>query len=209
MKPIDALARPPVRRISKAPILGLLALILGALPTACASSPYYDVQERWTREADAYLDLSASALIAATLKVEPFRRAYVDEYARLFALTPEQKVSLLEAELEEDRQTLTVIVAFYTADQAWNDLNPARGMWEVRLESGRGDIVQPFSVTRLDKRNPTWRTLFPFYAQHHVLYELRFERMLPDGRPIARGGEALALVIAGAPARMRLRWTIP
>ena len=200
---------PIARRVAQGPRLTLLALVLGALSTACASSPYFDIQERWTRKADAYVDLSAAALIAATLKVEPFRRAYVDEYARLFELTPEQKVSLLEAELEEERQTLTVIVAFYTADPAWNDLNPARGMWEVRLESGRGDTVQPFSVTRLDKRNPTWRTLYPFYEQHHVLYELRFERMLPDGRPIARGGEALALVIAGAPARVRLRWTIP
>lgn len=189
--------------------IGLAALVAGALTVGCASSPYYAEQERWTRDADAYVQFSATALVVATLRVEPFRRAYVDEYARLFALTPEQKVSLLEAELEEDRQTMSVIVAFYTADTAWNDLNPARGIWEVRLESARGDTAQPYSVTRLDKRNPTWRTLYPYYEQHHVLYELRFERILPDGRPLARGGEALDLVIAGAPTRIRLRWTMP
>lgn len=198
-----------MRRTEPRARLVALALVFGALTVGCASSPYQDVQERWTREDDAYVQFSAAAMVAATLKVEPFRRAYVDEYARLFALTPEQKVSLLEAELEEDRQTMSVIVAFYTADPAWNDLNPARGIWEVRLESARGDTVQPYSVTRLDKRNPTWRTLYPYYEQHHVLYELRFERILPDGRPLARGGEALDLVIAGAPTRIRLRWTMP
>lgn len=185
------------------------ALSLVSLLGACASSPYYDHQKRWTRDVDAYEAFEAKALVTATLKVEPFRRAYVDEYARLFQLAPEQKMSLLEAELEEDRRTLTVVVAFYTQDPAWNDLNPARGIWEVRIENGRGDITPPYSVTRLDKRNPTWRTLFPYFRQHHVLYELRFERMLPDGRPIARSGEMLALVIAGAPTRVRLSWTMP
>lgn len=189
------------------PLVGL-ALAL-ALVACASSSPYYDVQDRWTRDADAYEQFQTKALVAATLKVEPFRRAYVDEYARLFALAPEQKAALLEAELEEDRQTLVVIVAFYTEENAWNDLNPARGIWEVRLENERGDIAQPFTVTRLNKRNPTWRTLFPYAKQHHILYELRFERNLPDGRPIARGGEALDLVIAGAPTRVRMRWTMP
>jgi len=79
----------------------------------------------------------------------------------------------------------------------------------VRIENGLGDIAQPFQVTRLNKRNPTWRTLYPFLRAHHVFYELRFERSLPDGRPIARGGETLDLVIAGAPTRIRLQWTIP
>ena len=186
-----------------------LALLLTASLQACASSPYEGVQEHWTRAEDGYEEFEAKALVAATLKTEPFRRAYVDEYARLFELAPEQKVGLLEAELEEDRKTIVVMVAFYTQEPAWNDLNPARGIWEVRIENSRGDIAQPFQVTRLNKRNPTWRTLYPFLKKHHVFYELRFERALPDGRPIARGGETLDLVIAGAPTRMRLRWTIP
>jgi hypothetical protein len=187
----------------------LLVLAAGAALGACGSSPYYAEQERWTRSVDAYESFEAKALVAATLKVEPFRRAYVEEYARLFQLAPEQKVALLESELEEDRRTLTLVVAFYTQDPSWNDLNPARGIWEVRIENGRGDNTPPFSVSRLNKRNPTWRTLYPFFRQHHMLYELRFERMLPDGRPIARGGEPLELVIAGAPTRMRMRWHMP
>lgn len=198
-----------MRRPDPSSLFVSLALLLTAALQACASSPYGDIQEHWTRAEDGYEDFEAKALVAATLKTEPFRRAYVDEYARLFELAPEQKGGLLESELEEDRKTIVVMVAFYTQEPAWNDLNPARGIWEVRIENGRGDIAQPFQVTRLNKRNPTWRTLYPFLKAHHVFYELRFERSLPDGRPIARGGETLDLVIAGAPTRIRLQWTVP
>ena len=86
------------------------------------------MQEHWTRSEDGYEELEARALVAATLKTEPFRRAYVEEYARLFQLAPEQKVGLLEAELEEDRKTIVVMVAFYTQEPACNDLDSARGI---------------------------------------------------------------------------------
>jgi len=186
-----------------------LALLVGLLLCACGSSQYERIRDDWTRDRQSYEDLSAKAFATVTLKVEPFRRAYVDEYARLFALTAEQREALLESELEEDKTDLVTVVSFYTPVPAWNDLNPARGIWEVRLESTRGDYVAPYRVTRLDKRNPTWGALYPFVDPYHVLYELRFERQLPDGRPIAGPGEELALVIAGAPTRIRLTWILP
>lgn len=199
--------RPGARRLHL--LAALATLGLGVTTAGCGSSRYERVRDAWTRDHQSYEELQTRAFATVTLKVEPFRRAFVDEYGRLFALTPEQKLALLESELEEDKKDLVTIVSFYTPVASWNDLNPARGIWEVRLESDRGDIVQPYSVTRLDRRNPTWRTLYPYIDPHHILYELRFERQLPDGRPIARTGERIALVIAGAPARMRLNWLMP
>ena len=155
-----ARAAGPAARLARTTGLRGLALawVCGAL-AACASSSYGDAQGEWTRSKDAYDGFEVKAFAAATLKVQPFRRAYVDEYARLFALTKEQRESMLEGELDEDRQSLVVMVAFYTPQSSWNDLNPARGIWEVRLENGFGDIVHPFAVTRVSLRNPTWQTL--------------------------------------------------
>ncbi len=183
-----------------------LAVLLGL---GCATSPYDAARTDWTRSEQAYDQFQARAFATATLKVEPFRRAWVAEYGRLFDLTAEQREGLLEAELEEDRLHLVALVAFYTPQPSWNDLNPSRGVWEVRLENARGDASAPFSVRRLDTRNPTWKALLPWLDPYHTLYELRFERQLPDGRPLARGGESLDLVIAGAPAQIRMRWTVP
>jgi hypothetical protein len=186
-------------------VVGLVVLTLAG----CGSSHYEQVRKTWTRDRQAYEDLGARAFATVTLKVEPFRRAYVDEYARLFALTAEQREALLENELEEDKKDLVTVVSFYTPQPSWNDLNPARGIWEVRLESARGDYVAPYRVTRLDRRNPTWGALYPYVDPYHVLYELRFERQLPDGRSIAGPGEELTLIIAGAPTQIRLSWVMP
>ena len=185
------------------------AFVLVTMLAACGASHYEQVRDTWTRERHGYQDVSARAFATVTLKVEPFRRAYVDEYARLFSLTAEQREALLESELDEDKKDLVTIVSFYTPKPSWNDLNPARGIWEVRLESARGDYVAPYRVTRLDKRNPTWAALYPFVDPYHVLYELRFERQLPDGRPIAGPGDELRLVIAGAPTQLELSWVLP
>lgn len=198
-----------MRRSEPSGLWPALALPLLLVVAGCGSSRYEQVRDTWTRQEKAYADLQARAFATVTLKVEPFRRAYVDEYARLFELTAEQREALLESELEDDRKDLVTIVAFYTPLPAWNDLNPARGIWEVRLETERGDYAAPYSVQRLDRRNPTWAALYPLVDPYHVLYELRFERALPDGRPLAASGDTLTLVIAGAPTRIRLHWTMP
>lgn len=183
------------------------------MPAAgCASSlsgDYDDQREKWTRSEEAYDGFEARAFVDATLKVEPFRRAYVHEYARLYDLTPVQEADLLSAELDEERRNLVVVVSLYTPQRNWNDLNPTRGFWEVRLENAHGDTATPYSVTRLDSRNPAFRRLYPTFGSHDTLYELRFEKMLPDERPIAAKGDKLSLVIAGAPVRVRLSWTMP
>lgn len=187
----------------------IAAFALAVFSAACGASAYEVERDAWTRTEEAFENFEARAFVDATLKVEPYRRAYVREYARLYDLTAAQEADLLTAELEDDRDNLVVIVSLFTPERRWNDLNPARGFWEVRLQNGRGDTMPPYSVTRLDARNPAWRTLFPTFGPHDVLYELRFERMLPDSRPLAARGDTLTLVVAGAPVRVRLDWSMP
>jgi len=188
----------------KALLVGLLGLL-----GACGSTAYESALDTWTRKKDAYSDFEARAFVDATLKVEPFRRAYVHEYARLYDLTAAQEADLLSAELAEARNDLVVIVAFYTPERRWNDLNPARGYWEVRLQNAHGDTAPVKSVVRLDSRNPAWRWLYPYFGKHHNLYELRFDKLLPDQRALDAPGEKLTLVIAGAPVQVHLDWQIP
>ena len=65
----------------------MVAAVAPGAMVACGSSTYGDVQETWTRSKDAYDGFEVKAFAAATLKVLPFRNAYVEEYTRLFALT--------------------------------------------------------------------------------------------------------------------------
>ena len=189
---------------------GLLAAALLALALAgCASSPYGQVHDRWTQREDAYSGWQASTLVRATLKSEAFRRAYVAEYARVFALNAEQQATLLDAELEEQAESWVVVVALYTSEAAANDLDPAHGHWSVRLEGPDGRWNLPAAVRELPRKSPTWRHFFPAFEVHFRLHELRFSRRTPEGLPLAAPGEPLSLVIAGPPAQLRLRWTAP
>ena len=187
----------------------LVLVAVAATIAGCATSAYEAEHERWTRNVESFESFEARAFVDATLKVEAFRRAYVREYARIYSLTPTQESELLAAELEDDKKSLVVIVAFYTPERRWNDLNPAKGLWEVRLENGHGDYVQPSDVGRLDAKNPTWHALYPDFDVHDVLYELRFDRTVRGGQPLVASGDTLTLVIAGAPTRVRLSWQMP
>jgi len=186
-----------------------LALGVALALTGCASSTYDTERERWTRHEESYDRLASRAFIHATLKTEPFRRAYVEEYARLFDMDGEQTAAMLEVELEEAREAWVVVTSFYTPNQRANDLNPAKGFWEVRLEGEGGARARPSRVTRLKARDPAWQALYPYVHRHYTLYELHFPVQDDEGRTLASTGEALELVIAGPPARLRLRWVVP
>ncbi|TNF34294.1 MAG: hypothetical protein EP329_07405 [Deltaproteobacteria bacterium] len=185
----------------------MLALVWSAVAAGCASSPYRESLDAWTRAEDFYQLTEVTSAARATLLAEPFRRAYVEEYTEVFALTPEQHDALLEAEVEDARGGWTVVIALYTSDPEWNDLDPRREMWSVRLEGPNGWL--PVSRVRpLVRDNPSWRRFYPYFAAHYRLYELRFERGVGP-EPLARPGEELTLVVAGAPGQMRLAWRAP
>lgn len=181
-------------------------LLFGA--GACGSSDYVRTQQAWTRSERVYENFETRAIAHATLKSNEFRRAWVDEYARVFALGAEQKAALTEADASEATERVVVVVSFYTQEPRWNALNPADGLWEVRLENAAGDWARPVRVQRLDGRNPLWSKLYPYHDTFSVLYELQFETVGTGGTPLLQPGEAIVLVIAGAPARIRLAWEL-
>jgi hypothetical protein len=183
-----------------------IASILAWASSACGSSAYVREHDAWTRTERIYHNFETRAIVRATLKTRAFRRAWVDEYARLFALGAEQKAALAESDAAEAAERVVVVVSFYTQEQRWNVLNPTDGFWEVRLETPGGDWARPLAVKRLDPRNPLWFRLFPEHDTFSVLYQLEFESAGVGGTALLTEGQPVTLVIAGAPAQIRLTW---
>ena len=100
------------------------------------------------------------------------------------------------------------MVAMFTHDINWDNLDPRRGVWEVRLENDDGRFVLPSKVKRLDVTNPTWKRLFPYIGEHDSFWEVRFPKAAGE-EPLATSGRDVHLVISGAPARARVTWTMP
>lgn len=163
----------------------------------------------WSRTERAYVNFETRAILHASLRSAPFRAAWVDAYAQAFALTPTQRDQLAAVEAEAAAGRVTVLAGFYTAEPRWNSLNPADGLWEVRLETDRGDLAHPVAVRRLDTSNPVWATLLPWLDPFSVLYELQFEAATLGPGDHDRLERPLSLVIAGAAARLRVTWQTP
>lgn len=191
---------------------GAVATLLAAsVFMACsATTPaYVDSRDDWTRQGEVWEDFQGRLFVDATLKNEQFRREYVREYTRLFALTPDQATALLASELAEEEEQHVVMAAVFFGNPDWEELDPSHGIWAVRLQNDAGDWLPPTQVKRLDTDNPTWRQLYPFIDPHDAFFELRFDRQLDDGTPLVRSGAPVHLVIAGAPAQMKLTWRAP
>jgi len=190
----------------------LLFATLAMMVSGCGQSlpkAYEEALSAWTQEAHSWENMESRIDIRATLKTEPFRRAYAAAYASIFDLDPVSASELLSVELEEGERDLVVLVAVYTPEESWSRLSPQYGVWEIRLENESGAIARPRSVRPLNTNNPTWKRLLPGLGPHEHLYALHFARTNDEGLPLAASGESIELIVAGAPAKVRLRWTLP
>jgi len=192
------------------PLLALLAavvLVTGGCPATLAE--YVDQRDKWTRSKTHWDGFVANATVHVTLKSVEFREAYVKEYARLFALTARQQQRLLAAELDEAKNNYVFVLAFHTNQLEWNRLHPRSGVWAVRLENKKNDYVKPARVKRLDELNPTWTELYPYLGDQFTFWEFTFPRWTQEGDKLAVSGDILELIVAGAPAQIRLKWQAP
>ncbi len=170
---------------------------------------YTETRKVWTRHVETYEDMESRLFVYATLKTEPFRRAWVLEYARIFALPDSQREQLLATELAELEEAWVVMIATATHEPSWNRLDPRDGIWDLRLEDDAGRFVRPTLVDRKRSSNPTWRQLYPYMGDQYTLWEVRFPRVLPTGEPLAASGQAVHLIVAGAPAQVKMSWKLP
>lgn len=184
----------------------VVTAVLAGATSACGTSEYARTRDAWTDDAKAHANFETLAILRGTLHTREFRRAWVDEYARIYALDDGARAALLEASDGEAKTRIKVTASFHTLEHRWNSLNPADGFWEVRLEGATGDVARPVSVRRLDANNPLWRRLYPYHDPFSVLYELEFERKAPGGVDLLGGAWPVTLVVAGPPGRLQLVW---
>jgi hypothetical protein len=190
---------------------GVGVLLTAALLASCSATlpAFVEARDDWTQSDRIWEDFESRIFVDATMKTEAFRREYVAEYTRLFSLTKGQSATMLEAELAEAKDQHVVMAAIFFAEIDWEKLDPRHGIWDVRLQNDEGAWLRPTGIERLDTDNPTWKRLYPYIDAHDAFFELRFDRTLDDGRELAASGQPLHLVIAGAPAQVKLTWTAP
>ena len=124
------------------------------------SKEYLQVLGRWTREKIIYSQFDTQAHISATLRSPEFNRAYLDEYARIYQLSGDERKNY-EAMRAASEFTEFIFYA-YIPDRTENDFDRRGSIWSIFLVNARGEKITPVDVRRVDPVTPVVTGFFTY-----------------------------------------------
>ena len=163
-------------------------------------------RDRFTRGGKAYDRLDDRVFATATYQAPSVREARVERLAEWKAMTAEERERLVAAERADGEQWEEFLLAFYTNDRNSNDLASTRSVWRLALVVEGGGEVLPAGRPEIVRSDATIIGLYPYVGQFDIVYRVRFPRWKGE-RPLHEG--PFALVVAGAPAKLELRFDQP
>ena len=78
----------------------MLNVYTGLSDAQYISPDYRAALEKWTRKGSMYKGLKAELFIASTYKTEGFRKAYTEEYCKIYSLTPRQSKMMMDDQIQ-------------------------------------------------------------------------------------------------------------
>ena len=163
-------------------------------------------RDRFTRGSKAYDRLDDKVFATATYQAPSVREARVERLAEWKAMTAEERERLVAAERADGEQWEEFLLAFYTNDRHSNDLASTRSVWRLALVVEGGGDVLPAGRPEIVRSDATITGLYPYVGQFDIVYRVRFPRWKGE-RPLHE--VPFKLVVAGAPAKIELRFDQP
>ncbi|MGK7345954.1 MAG: hypothetical protein ACNS63_09125 [Candidatus Nitrospinota bacterium M3_3B_026] len=151
-----------------------------------------------TRTARLYRELDTILIADVTLLDMGLRRAWVDQAAEAGRLGPSEKAALLEKEREENGASAQFLVALYTSEDEWNDLEKEGSRWSLFLEAD-GGLARPESIRKVKLEELKLRDNLPFETAFRSFYIVSFPREAAGGPPYTLGMSSLL-------GEVKLRW---
>jgi len=165
------------------------------------SKEYLQVLGRWTREKIIYSQFDTQAHISATLRSPEFNRAYLDEYARIYQLSGDERKNY-EAMRAASEFTEFIFYA-YIPDRTENDFDRRGSIWSIFLVNARGEKITPVDVRRVDPVTPVVTGFFTYIKPYYgICYWLRF----PPLEKIGGVDAPLKLVFASVIGKVELEF---
>jgi hypothetical protein len=192
---------------------GISALVLSLGVSGCAglgitpprSSGYSDGLARYTQEDKLYVGLETQLDIQAVYRGSVFRRIYMDEYARVYNLSPSEKDKYLAVELDQAKNFEDFILVVNSTLSETNDLQKADSTWRIYLFRN-GVQLGATSIQRLRWKEEFLNRFYPLANPWSRVYLVRFT--VPPGTP-ETSSVSLSLSIAGPPGKVTLTWKEP
>ena len=164
----------------------------------------------WSREDRIHRGLEVELIVSATFKSEEFRRAYADEYARAYMLTPEAKKQFLEAQLMGAAHGHDFLMASFVPEKDWDDFGKAGSMWKLYLVNDLNDRVVPVEVRKVKRKDAVIPHFFPYITPWKSTYTIRFPYNIPaTNLPIIKDTtKSVRLVITSVLGTAEMEWKL-
>jgi hypothetical protein len=202
---VSARVRPPSALVA----LAALAALAGCAFLPRAPSPT-TLEGEWagqrdtaTRRAFLYDGLKHRATGTATHMSLRAREARARRLAEWFGWTPAELEAQLAQERKEAAEGEEFVLALYTAEPKYNDLDAPRSQWRVAVKVDGSDVL-PRRVTAVD-RDATSLGLYPYVGPFDTVYRVLLP--IPGTGPIE--GREFTLEIASALGKLSIDFGKP
>jgi hypothetical protein len=139
------------------------------------SGEYLAVLNRWTRSKIVYSQFETRVHIGATYRSPAFNGAYLQEYARIYKLTDQERKKREDVVSAANSDATEFIFYAYIPEKSSNDFDRRGSIWKVFLVTGNGERLDPIEVRRIEPMTPVTTEFFPYINPYHgVSYVLRF-----------------------------------
>ena len=171
---------------------------------------YKEICDQWTREARIHQGLEVELIVSATFKSETFRRAYAQEYGKVFRLTSEETEQFIEDQLQLARQSHEFVVASFVPEKKWDEFDKPQSMWKLYLVNDRNERVEPLTVEKCKAQDATVSYFFPDVTPWKSVYIVRFPCKVPetDQPLVGENTKSITLVITSVLGTAETHWNL-
>lgn len=165
------------------------------------SGEYRAALEQWSRSRIVYSQFETMAHIRATYRCQEFNRAYLQEYARIYRLSEDERKKREEIQTASTADFTEFIFYAYIPEKSSNDFDRRGSIWTIFLIDTSGARIDPVEVKRIEPVTAVTTEFFPYVNPHHGnSYRLRFP-------PLTKPGQGpLRLVFASVIATVELEF---
>lgn len=181
-----------------------LALIACAHPLTLGgqiSTKYHRLLSDHTHEKKLYGLEKVEYQTAVTYKSLKLRQAYVEEYAKRYYLSENEKQKLLESELKEAEKYEVFLVSHFATDKDAANVTKLRNVWRITLLTplGSQEPIDPDSVIQLSSKDSKIRYFYPHVSAWSKIFLVKFKKqnMSPE----------LELKMVGVVSDLSFKWT--
>jgi len=143
-------------------------------PDSQFNPEYKSVFETWTKEDRIYKGFDCKLIAAATYKSMTYRKAYTQEYAKLYRLKATEKDKFLKDQADAADTYNEIIFAAYVPDNKWDDFAEEKSTWKIDFRVDDGERTAPVEIRKLERNNVVLKHFFPYITPWKSVYLLRF-----------------------------------